>query len=244
MSECALELRGLRRSFGRVVVNALDLTVPTGQLFALLGPNAAGKTTTLRMIAGLLRPDAGEIFICGHNLRTDPLAAKQVSAWVADEPLLYDKLSVLENLEFVAGLWGMAPRVAAFRAQTLLERLGIWDQRDERCLGLSRGERQKAMLAGALLHEPRRLLLDEPFTGLDAAAVADVKVLLHERIEAGASIILTTHSLDVAERIADRIGIIINGQMREIGTLDELRAHHANHKSLEAIFLTLVGHRA
>ncbi len=240
----ALELRGLRKAFERVAVDGLDLTVPAGEVFALLGPNGAGKTTTLRMIAGLLHPDAGSIRIFGINALADPRAAKQITAWLPDEPLLYDKLTPLEYLEFVAGLWSVPPDDAARRAQELLERLGLWPHRSERCEGFSRGMRQKAMLAGALLHDPRLLILDEPLTGLDAAAARDVKDLLRSRVQAGTSIILTTHILDVAERISDRIGIIDAGRLLEVGTFAELRRRHPGHGTLEDIFLALVSHPA
>ena len=149
----ALELQGLRKSFDRVAVDGLDLQVRAGEVFALLGPNGAGKTTTLRMAAGLLRPDAGSIRVCGIDALADPVGAKQVAAWLPDEPLLYDKLTPLEYLEFVAGLWAVPPGLAVQRAQELLERLGLWPHRGERCEGFSRGMRQKVVLAGALLHE-------------------------------------------------------------------------------------------
>jgi ABC-2 type transport system ATP-binding protein len=236
----ALELRGLRKSFDRVAVDGLDLQIRAGEVFALLGPNGAGKTTTLRMAAGLLRPDAGSISVCGLDALADPAAAKRVTAWLPDEPLLYDKLTPLEYLEFVAGLWSVPPDQAARRAQDLLERLGLWPHRDERCEGFSRGMRQKVMLAGALLHDPRLLILDEPLTGLDAAAARDVKDLLRSRLQAGTGIVLTTHILDVAERIAGRIGIIAAGRLLEVGTFAELRARHPGHDTLEGIFLALV----
>ena len=236
----ALELRGLRKSFNRVAVDGLDLQVQAGEVFALLGPNGAGKTTTLRMVAGLLRPDAGSIQVCGVDALADPVAAKRVTAWLPDEPLLYDKLTPLEYLEFVAGLWSVPPGLAAQRAQDLLDRLGLWPHRNERCEGFSRGMRQKAVLAGALLHDPRLLILDEPLTGLDAAAARDVKDLLRDRVAGGTGIVLTTHILDVAERIADRIGIIAGGRLLEIGTIDELRARHPGRDTLEDIFLALV----
>ena len=240
----ALELRGLRKSFDRPAVDALDLTVRPGELFALLGQNGAGKTTTLRMVAGLVRPDAGSIAIFGIDALADPVAAKRVTAWLPDEPLLYDRLTPLEYLEFVAGLWGVPPVEAGRRARELLEQLGLWPHRDERCEGFSRGMRQKTMLAGALLHEPRLLILDEPLTGLDAAAPRDVKDLLQARVRAGTSIVLTTHILDVAERIADRIGVMHAGRLMEVGTFAELRRRHGEDATLEDIFLALIGHAA
>ncbi len=223
MPDDALRITGLRKSFSRVAVDSLDLAVRPGEFFALLGPNGAGKTTTLRMVAGLLEPDAGEIRIFGVDTRADPIGAKQIVAWLPEEPLLYDLLTPLEYLEFVAGLWRVDPEVAAMRAGELLQRLGLWKHRHERCGGFSRGMRQKTVLAGALIHDPRLLILDEPLTGLDAASSRDVKDLLTARAASGAAVILTTHILEVAERLASRIGIIADGRLRALGTVDELR---------------------
>jgi len=236
----ALELRALRKSFGRPVVDGLDLEVRQGEFYALLGPNGAGKTTTLRMIAGLLAADAGDIRVFGVDARKNPIAAKRIVAWLPDEPMLYDKLDPLEYLEFVAGLWSVEAGAAKRSAERLLDRLGLWPHRRERCEGFSRGMRQKLALAGALIHEPRLLMLDEPLTGLDAAAARQVKSLLAERASAGATIIMTTHILEVAERLASRIGIIDQGRLVAEGTLDELRLRVGEHgATLEAMFLHL-----
>jgi ABC-2 type transport system ATP-binding protein len=237
----ALELRGLHKVFDRPAVDRLDLVVRPGELYALLGPNGAGKTTTLRMVAGLLKPDAGDIRVFGIDARAEPQAAKQLIAWLPDEPMLYDKLTPLEYLEFVAGLWGIEAEIAMTRAEQLLGWLGLWPHRGERCEGFSRGMRQKAALAGALIHDPKLLILDEPLTGLDAAVARQVKDLLRERVGAGATVILTTHILDVAERLADRIGIIDHGKLVAEGTLDELRLRAGSaQSSLEDLFLELV----
>jgi ABC-2 type transport system ATP-binding protein len=238
MSVPALSLRGVSKRFDRPAVAGLDLTVEPGEIFALLGPNGAGKTTTLRMVAGLLRQDAGKIEVFGTDVVADPVAAKRMLAWLPDEPLLYDRLTPLEFLEFVAGLWGIPPREAEARAEALLRRLGLWPHRDERCEGFSRGMRQKAVVAAALLHDPRLLILDEPLTGLDAAASRDVKDMLAERVAQGAAVVVTTHILEVAERIADRIGIIAEGRLLELGTFAELRERHGG-ATLEEIFLHL-----
>jgi ABC-2 type transport system ATP-binding protein len=144
-------------------------------------------------------------------------------------------------LEFVAGLWGVPAKVAAERAEVLLTRLELWEQRHQRCEGFSRGMKQKAVLAGALIHEPKLLMLDEPLTGLDAAIARQVKDILRERVAAGATVILTTHLLDVAERMADRIGIIQSGKLLAEGSLDELRSRAGAGQSLEDVFLSLVG---
>ena len=234
----ALAIRGLRKAFDKPAVDNLDLTVRAGELYALLGPNGAGKTTTLRMVTGLLPPDAGSIHVFGVDARADPIAAKRLVAWLPDEPLLYDKLTPLEYLEFVGGLWGVPAAEAATRAEALLKLLGLWDQRGDRCEGFSRGMKQKAALAGALIHDPKLLILDEPLTGLDVAVARQVKDLLVERVARGATVILTTHILEVAERLADRIGIIARGRLVAEGTLAELRAARgAGEATLEDLFI-------
>jgi ABC-2 type transport system ATP-binding protein len=239
----ALHLRALTKRFGeKIAVDALDLEVRAGELYALLGPNGAGKTTTLRMVAGLLRPDAGAISVFGTDALADPIAAKRIIAWLPDEPMLYDKLTAWEYLEFIAGLWGVAAKQAHARAEELLKLLDLWDHRNQRCEGFSRGMKQKTSLAGALIHEPRLLMLDEPLTGLDAAIARQVKDLLSARVREGATIILTTHILDVAERMAERIGIIQHGKLLAEGTLAELRGRAGGgHASLEDVYLQLVG---
>lgn len=239
----ALAVRGLTKSFGgRRAVDDLTLNVRAGELYALLGPNGAGKTTTLRMVASLLKPDLGAISVFGHDVLTDPTAAKRLIAWAPDEPMLYDRLTPMEYLEFVAGLWGVEPAVAMPKAEELLKWLGLWDHRAERCEGFSRGMKQKTALAGALIHDPRLLILDEPLTGLDAAIARQVKDLLQARVRGGATVILTTHILEVAERMADRIGIIDGGRLVAEGTLAELRARTGEGQAtLEDLFLELTG---
>ena len=219
----ALRIRGLSKAFDKPVITGLDLEIAAGQLYALLGPNGAGKTTTLRMVTGLTRPDAGSIEIFGIDALADPIGAKAITAWLPDEPMLYDKLSPLEYLAFVAGLWRMDPDHASEEAERLLQWLDLWDERDTRCEGFSRGMKQKVVLAAALIHAPRLLILDEPLTGLDAAMARSVKDALREQVERGKTVIVTTHILEVAERMADRIGIIGGGKLLAEGTLDDLR---------------------
>jgi ABC-2 type transport system ATP-binding protein len=237
----ALEVMGLTKCFDRLAVDNLDLTIHAGEFYALVGPNGAGKTTTLRMVAGLLRPDAGAVSIFGIDALQNPVAAKQVMAWVSDEPMIYDKLTPLEYLEFVAGLWGIAPSASEPVAAELLNSLGLEPHRHERCEGFSKGMRQKVALAGALVHDPRLIILDEPLTGLDAVSARHVKGLLSERVRAGCTVIMTTHILEVAERMADRIGVIAAGRLVAEGTLTELRQQngHAD-TSLEDLFIALV----
>jgi ABC-2 type transport system ATP-binding protein len=242
--EAALEVRGLTKRFDRPAVDALDLSIRRGEFYALLGPNGAGKTTTLRMVAGLLRPDAGSVHVAGIDALADPVAAKQVMAWVSDEPMIYDKLTPLEYLEFVAGLWGIDAASAESSAQELLVSLGLEPHLHERCEGFSKGMRQKVALAGALVHEPQLIILDEPLTGLDALSARHVKGLLQARVRTGCTVIMTTHILEVAERMADRIGVIAAGRLIAEGTLDELRQRNGRNDTLEDMFIALVDEAA
>ena len=253
----ALEIRDLVKCFDRPAVDHLDLTVRAGEFYALLGPNGAGKTTTLRMIAGLLRPDAGTIRVAGIDALADPVRAKHVMAWISDEPMIYDKLTPHEYLEFIAGLWDIAPELASPRAHELLHWLDLLPHAHQRCEGFSKGMRQKVALAGALVHDPQVIILDEPLTGLDAGSARQVKNVLRERVRSGCTIVMTTHILEVAERMADRIGVISRGRLIAEGSLDELRrqaGHRAGHAagdaamtvgaSLEDTFLALVAEQA
>ena len=240
----ALAVRGLSKAFDRPAVDGLDLTIRRGEFYALLGPNGAGKTTTLRMVVGLLRPDAGTIEVEGIDALADPIAAKRQMAWVSDEPMIYDKLTPLEYLEFVAGLWSIEPTAAARTANELIDWLGLRPHANDRCEGFSRGMRQKVALAGALVHDPRLIILDEPLTGLDAGTARQVKDLLHARVQAGGTVIMTTHILEVAERMAERIGVLSAGRLIAEGTLAELRLRAGRGGSLEDVFLTLVANNA
>ncbi len=236
----ALEIEGLVKRYGaRAAVDGLDLLIVPGELHAILGPNGAGKTTTLRIVAGLLRPDAGSVRVLGHDVLAKPEDAKRVLAFLPDDPLLYAKLRPLEYLEFVAGLWSLDPRTARSRANELLEWLGLADRTGERVEGFSRGMRQKLALAGALIHDPQVMILDEPLTGLDAAAARQVKDLLVERARQGVCVILTTHILEIAERLAERISIIQRGRIVAQGTMTELRGEGAAGATLEDIFLEI-----
>jgi len=196
---------------------------------------------TLKMVVGLLRPDSGSISVLGIDALANPVAAKQMMAWISDEPMIYDKLTPFEYLEFVAGLWGVDAGVAGARARDLLDWLALADHAHERCEGFSKGMRQKVALAGALVHDPQVIVLDEPLTGLDAATARDVKTVLRERVRDGGTVIMTTHILEVAERMADRIGIIAGGRLIAEGTLEELREQAGKSRtSLEDTFLDLV----
>jgi ABC-2 type transport system ATP-binding protein len=244
MTVPALAITSLSKSFDRKVVDGLDLEVRAGEFYALLGPNGAGKTTILRMVAGLLQPNEGEISIFGIDARRDPIAAKRVVAWVSDEPMVYDRLTPMEYLEFVAGLWQIDARSAALKANDLIDWLGLRPQANELCGGFSKGMLQKVALAGALVHDPRLIILDEPLTGLDAGSARQVKDVLLGKVRQGVTVIMTTHILEVAERMAERIGVITNGKLIAQGTLAELRSLIGRESSLEDIFLDLVAQGA
>src|SRR5882724_9423583 len=225
----ALEINGLVKRFDRPAVDGLDLRVHGG-----------GKTTTLRMVTGLLRPDSGAVSVSGIDALADPIAAKRIMAWLSDEPMIYDKLTPFEYLEFVAGLWGVDTVLAEARARELIDWLGLAPHAHERCEGFSKGMRQKVALAGALVHEPKLIILDEPLTGLDAGSARQVKNVLKERVRAGGTVNMTTHILEVAERMADRIGVIAGGRLIAQGGLDGLRLQAGQSGTLEDTFLALV----
>jgi ABC-2 type transport system ATP-binding protein len=236
----ALSISGLTKTFDRPVVKGVDLAIGAGEFYALLGPNGAGKTTILRMVAGLLKPDAGSISTFGIDALSDPVAAKRVMAWVSDEPMVYDRLTPLEYLEFVAGLWQIDASTAHRSALELIDWLGLGPHANQLCGGFSKGMLQKVALAGALVHEPRLIILDEPLTGLDAGSARQVKDVLRQKTAAGVTVIMTTHILEVAERMAERIGVIADGRLIAEGTLAELRTRIGRETTLEEIFLDLV----
>lgn len=245
----ALHIDRLVKVFGgKPAVDGLSLSIPQGEFHALLGPNGAGKTTTLRIVAGLLKADSGSARLLGHDIAVDPMAAKRLMAFLPDDPMLYGKLRPPEYLEFVAGLWRIEPAEAEPRAEELLRWLELWAHKHELIEGFSRGMRQKLALAGALIHDPKVMILDEPLTGLDAAAARQVKDLLLERVKRGHTIVLTTHILEMAERLAQRISIIQRGRIIAQGSLDELReaaaARAGQGATLEDVFLELTADRA
>jgi ABC-2 type transport system ATP-binding protein len=240
----ALDITNLTKSFDRKIIDGLDLQVRSGEFYALLGPNGAGKTTILRMVAGLLRPDSGTISVLGVDALRDPVAAKRMVAWVSDEPMVYDRLTPMEYLEFVAGLWQIeAPRAQRI-ANNLVDWLGLRPHANTLCGGFSKGMLQKVALAGALVHDPKLIILDEPLTGLDAGSARQVKDVLLEKVRSGVTVIMTTHILEVAERMAERIGVLSGGRLIAEGSLAELRAKVGRETTLEEIFLDLVTERA
>jgi ABC-2 type transport system ATP-binding protein len=238
----ACEIIQLYKRFGqKVAVNRLSLRVMPGTLYGFLGVNGAGKTTSLRMLAGLVQPDGGRIIINGVDALAEPQKAKQTLAYIPDDPVIYGKLNAMEQLEFVSALWNIDAKVARARAQELLETMELWDRRSDWLESFSRGMKQKMALASALIHDPKLILLDEPLTGLDASAARLVKDMLNQYLAKGGAVILTTHILDVAERLSERIGIMSSGNLIAEGTMAELRESVGHPEwALEDIFLHLI----
>ena len=239
-SELAIGLRDVRKSYGRhLAVKGVTLEVPRGEVFAFLGPNGAGKTTTIKMIVGLLRPDSGDVVVCGYHLGNNGLAAKAQLAYVPDQPFLYEKLTGREFLYFVAEMYQLSRAERDRTLAELIRRLDAAEYLDQLTESYSHGMKQKVVLAAALLHRPALLVIDEPMVGLDPRSVREVKDLLKEHTRAGGTVFMSTHTLDIAESLADRIGIINHGKLVAVGTLAELRQTARREHSLEEIFLTL-----
>ncbi|HMQ30254.1 MAG TPA: ABC transporter ATP-binding protein [Chloroflexaceae bacterium] len=235
-----IEAVGLQKRYGETVaVRGVDLAVYPGEIVGFLGPNGAGKTTTIKMLIGLLRPSAGTARIGGHDIQAAPLAAKALLGYVPDQPYLPEKLTAREYIQLIAGLYQLDPAAAGRRGEELLATFGLEDRGDELLGGYSHGMRQKAALTGALLHEPRALFLDEPTVGLDPRSARLIKDMLRQVAAGGACVFMSTHILEIAERMCDRVFIINRGAIIAAGTLDELRA--GGGASLEDIFLSLTG---
>jgi ABC-2 type transport system ATP-binding protein len=241
-----IKLTGLTKHYGSfVAVDGLDLLVPQGELFGFLGPNGAGKTTTLRMIAGILKPTAGAVEIGGVDLATDPIAAKAKLGFIPDRPFIYEKLTGGEFLRFVAGLYDQHGAQVEHRARELLALFDLEDWRDELVESYSHGMRQKLIIASAFVHRPDVIVVDEPHVGLDPKAIKILRDLFREYAARGHTIMMSTHTLATAESLCDRIGIIVNGKMHALGTMEELRTSATYGGSgLEEIFLRLTGENA
>lgn len=233
--------RSLTKRFGALTaVDQLDLEVRQGEFFAFLGPNAAGKTTTIKMITGLLRPTDGTVEIGGFNVQTDPEKAKSQLAYVPDFPFLYDKLTCLEFMRFVGDIFRLDVATIRRESDELFEKFHLTDYTNELTENLSHGTKQRLVIASALLHSPKVLVIDEPMVGLDPRHARIVKNEFKERARAGMTIFLSTHQLSVAEEVADRIGIINRGKLIALGTVEELRAQSPEGGALEKVFLSLV----
>jgi ABC-2 type transport system ATP-binding protein len=235
-----IEIENLTKRFGeKIAVDRLNLTLPSGEFFAFVGPNGAGKTTTIKLIVGLLRPDEGSVRICGQDIQRNAVAAKALLSHIPDQPYLYDKLTGREFLEFVARMHRIAAGPARRKIEELSDLLSLHDYLDDLAEGYSHGMKQRVVIASAILHGPKVIVVDEPMVGLDPRSVRVVKDLLHDLSRAGATIFMSTHTLNVAEELAGRIGIIDHGRMVAIGTLEELRRASGGAKGLEESFLRL-----
>src|ERR1700736_5937794 len=241
-----IELRSLTKKYGSfTAVDSIDLSVPDGELFGFLGPNGAGKTTTLRMIAGILQPTAGSIHLAGIDLSANPLAAKAKLGFIPDRPFIYEKLTGAEFLRFVAGLFGQDGPDVEHRARELLALFDLEEWRDELVESYSHGMRQKLIISSAFVHRPEVIVVDEPMVGLDPRAARTLKDLFREYVNRGHTIMMSTHTLEVAETLCDRVAIIAQGTIRACGTRDELRrSADAGTMGLEQIFLRLTGENA
>ncbi|HEY3285512.1 MAG TPA: ABC transporter ATP-binding protein [Gemmatimonadaceae bacterium] len=241
-----IRLTGLTKHYGSfVAVDGLDLEVPQGELFGFLGPNGAGKTTTLRMIAGILKPTAGRVQIGGIDLAVDPIAAKAKLGFIPDRPFIYEKLTGGEFLRFVAGLYDQHGPQVEHRARELLALFDLEEWRDELVESYSHGMRQKLIIASAFVHRPEVIVVDEPHVGLDPKAIKILRDLFREYAARGHTIMMSTHTLATAESLCDRIGIIVNGRMHALGTMEELRNSATYGGSgLEEVFLRLTGENA
>jgi ABC-2 type transport system ATP-binding protein len=241
-----IELTGLTKRYGSfTAVDAIDLHVPKGELFGFLGPNGAGKTTTLRMIAGILRPTAGTVRIGGIDIAADPMTAKSILGFIPDRPFIYEKLTGIEFLRFVGGLYSQNGKDIERRGRELLALFDLEEWRDELVESYSHGMRQKLIISSALVHRPDVIVVDEPMVGLDPKAARILKDLFREYVRRGHTIMMSTHTLAVAETMCDRIAIMQAGKIRALGTMDDLRAASVQGEAgLEEIFLRLTGENA
>ena len=230
----------LRKLFGAVTaVDDLTLTVGEGEFFCFLGPNGAGKTTTIKLLTGLLRPTGGRAEIGGFDIVARPVEAKRLLGYIPDQPFLYEKLTTREFMRFVAGLYGFDGPDVGRRIEENLATFEVSGSADHLIADLSHGTRQKIAFAATFLHEPRVVVVDEPWVGLDPRSIRNVKNYLRQRTREGTTVFMSTHTLSIAEEIADRIGIIHNGRLLALGSVDEIKALASQPGTLEDVFLEL-----
>ncbi len=232
---------GLAKRYGTTeALREFSLEVPKGEIIALVGPNGAGKTTALRLLVGLITPSSGEASIGGHDLTRQPLEAKQLLAFLPDQPFLYEQLTVAETLAFIGGMYGLHPGVLRDRAERLVATFGLTEQLHHRVSQLSYGMKSRLVLIASLLHDPQALIMDEPFFGLDPQTLRLMKRLLVERAAQGMAILLSTHQLSIVEDLAHRIAVLSHGRLVALGTWEELKRVHGAAR-LEEVFFRLTG---
>ena len=237
-----IEIVDLSKSYNKGAVKAVDglsLQVQAGEIFGFIGPNGAGKTTTIKMMVGLLKPDSGSVIINGFNILDNPLAVKKSISFVPDTPEIYEKLTGIEYLNFMGDVYGVPGTVRKERMPKLLDLFALSGAAGDLIQSYSHGMRQKIVLVGAFLHEPELYVLDEPMVGLDPRSANNLKNYMRERCSQGNTVFFSTHILEVAERLCDRIGIIHRGKLIACGTMNELQGNSENKETLENIFLEL-----
>ena len=236
-----IRLTNLTKRYGAfTAVDGIALEVPKGQLFGFLGPNGAGKTTTLRMIAGILQPTSGTVEVAGHDIQVDPIAAKSRLGFIPDRPYVYEKLTGAEFLRFVAGLYGQGGSGVESRMDELLALFELTDWKDQLVEKYSHGMRQKLIISSALVHRPDVIVVDEPMVGLDPKGQSFLKDLFRQFCDRGGTVLMSTHTLEIAEAVCDRIAIIQKGKIAAVGTMTEIRQQTESHgQSLEQVFLKL-----
>ena len=236
-----IRTHGIEKRYGRFqALKPLDLHVRAGGVFGFLGPNGAGKTTTIRILSGVLPPTGGRLSIDGVDMATDPVQAKARTGYIPDRPYLYEKLTAREMLQFVGGLYGLDDATIARRGDELLDFHGLLKFGDELVEGYSHGMKQRLTLSCALLHEPRLLIVDEPMVGLDPRGAKQIKKVFRDQADSGRTVFLSTHSLDVAQEVCDRLAIIHQGRIVAMGTYEEIRGRADGAEDLEAVFLAIL----
>ena len=235
-----IQIQSLTKRYGpKVAVDQLNLDVAEGEFFCFLGPNGAGKTTTIKVLTGLVRPTSGSATVGGHDVQQEPLAAKQLLGYVPDHPFLYERLTGREFMRFVAGLYRMSEAELESRCDDLLATFEIDHVGDQLVESYSHGMRQKLSFASCFLHAPRVVVVDEPWVGLDPKNIRAVKTFLREKTREGLTVFMSTHSLAIAEEVADRVGIIHRGRLLHVGTVDEVKELAEHPGNLEDVFLQL-----
>lgn len=236
-----IKIENISKSYvrGKKIIDNLNLEIKNGEIFGFLGPNGAGKTTTIKMITGILNPDQGDIFIDGKSIQKEPLEAKKNFGFVPDSPDMFLKLKGIEYLNFLGDIYEVPTEVRKSQIKNLTKKFEIYDNLNEQIESYSHGMRQKIVICGALLSSPKNWILDEPMTGLDPKASFDLKEMMREHSKKGNTVFFSTHILEVAEKLCDRVGIINHGKLAFVGTLDEMKTKFNENTSLENLFLEI-----